>query len=86
MNMLRVIPRRMLPCTPEGDLEFCRRRFLRKQGREPDLDNPKRLTDLLYRIKTDGSLFDPLVQFVTDKEYAKQYVEAVLGPGCTPET
>jgi len=38
------------------------------------------MTDLIYRIKTDGRLFDPLVQLVTDKEHAKLHVEHVLGP------
>lgn len=40
----------------------------------------RRMTDLIYRIKTDGRLFDPLVQLVTDKEHAKLHVEHVLGP------
>ncbi len=47
---------------------------------------PQRFTDRLYRLKVDGSLLDPLCQFVTDKEFAKLYVEQALGPGWTPET
>ena len=37
-------------------------------------------------MKVDGTLFDPLRQFVTDKEYVKQYVAAVVGPQHTMET
>ena len=86
MNPFRLIPRRMLPRNPWGDRESSRRRFLRKQGRRPDVASPKRLTDHFYRIKTDGSLLDPLCQFVTDKEFAKLYIERRVGPGNAPET
>lgn len=86
MNPLRLIPRRLLPCNAWGNREFCRRRFVRRQGRRPNPREPERLTDYLYRIKTDGSLLDPLCQFVTDKEFAKQYIESVVGPGYAPET
>ena len=67
MNPLRLIPRRMLPRNAWGNREFCRRRFVRRHRRRPDVHDPKRLTDLLYGIKTDGALLDPLCQFVTDK-------------------
>ena len=85
MIPFRLIPRRMLPRNAWGDREFCRRRFVRKQGRRPGLCS-KRLTDLLYRIKTDGTLLDPLCQFVTDKEFAKQYIENAVGARYVPET
>ena len=83
---IKAIPRRLLPKNKRGDTEFCRRRFLQRQGRLPDPDGAGRLTDIIYRIKTDGTLFDPLIQFVTDKEYAKDYIDRTLGPGYTPET
>ncbi len=86
MNPLRLVPRRMLPRNAWGDREFCRRRFVRRQGRRPEPHGPKRLTDHLYRIKTDGSLLDPLCRTVTDKELAKQYIEGLVGPGYAPET
>lgn len=86
MNPLRLIPRRLLPCNAWGNREVCRRRFLRRQGRRPNPRKPERLTDHLYRIKTDGSLLDLLCQFVTDKELAKHYIESVVGPGYAPET
>ena len=86
MNPLRLIPRRMLPRNAWGNREFCRRRFVRRHRRRPDVHDPKRLTDLLYGIKTDGALLDPLCQFVTDKEFAKQYIGNTVGPGYVPET
>ena len=42
--------------------------------------------DRLYRMKTDGMLYDPLRQLVTDKEYAKYYVAGVVGREHTIET
>ena len=79
MNPFRLIPRRLLPRNARGDTEFCRRRFLRKQGRRPNPYEPQRFTDYLYRLKTDGSLLDPLCQFVTDKEFAKLYIQNMVG-------
>ena len=86
MTLLRLIPRRLLPRNARGDTEFCRRRFLRKQGRRPNPYEPERLSDYLYRIKTDGSLLDPLCQFVTDKEFAKLYIQNMVGPDYLLET
>ena len=37
-------------------------------------------------MKVDGTLLDPLRQFVTDKEYVKQYVTAVVGRRYAMET
>ena len=65
---------------------FSRRRFLRRHGRAPDPRNARRLSDRLYRIKTDGSLLDPLVQCVTDKEFAKLYIAQAVGSHFLPDT
>ena len=86
MNPLRLIPRRMLPRNAWGDSEFCRRRFVRRQGRRPNPRRPERLNDYLYKLKTDGSLLDPLCQFVTDKELAKFHIENTVGPDYLLET
>jgi len=86
LNSLRLIPWRWLPRNAWGDREFCQRRFVRRQGRQPDPESAGRLTDLLYRIKTDGSLPDTIYQFVTDKELAKLDIENPVGPGYAPET
>ncbi|MDE0347734.1 MAG: ATP-grasp fold amidoligase family protein [Boseongicola sp.] len=69
----------MLPRNAWGDSEFCRRRFVRRQGRQPDLTGPGRFTDRLYRIKVDGLMSEPLYQSVTDKEFAKQYIADAVG-------
>ena len=79
-------PRRFLPRNAWGDGESARRRFVRRHGRSPSPREPKRLTDYLYRIKVDGSLTDPLRQFVTDKEFAKLYIAHTVGPDYLPET
>ncbi len=82
----RLIPKRVLPQSHWGDEEFSRRRFRRKQGRSPEVQDPTRFTDHLYRIKVDGTLFDPLRQYLTDKEFAKQYIAHTIGPQYVPET
>ena len=86
MNIRRVIPRRFLPRNAWGDGESARRRFVRRHGRPPSPQKPERLTDYLYRIMVDGSLTDPLRQFVTDKEFAKLYIAHTVGPDYLPET
>jgi hypothetical protein len=40
----------------------------------------------LMRLKWDGSLLDPLRQYVTDKEYVKDYVAGVVGAGHVVKT
>ena len=37
-------------------------------------------------MKKDGTLLDPLRQFVTDKEYVKYYIASVVGWQHTIET
>ncbi len=50
-----------------------------KLRRIPRLKNPTLFNDHLLQIKANGSLYDPLRQFVTDKEYVKKYVAATVG-------
>lgn len=77
---------KLLPHTEWGNRLYWRLSFRKRQGRWPNVKNPERFTDHLYRIKTDGRMLDPLYQYVTDKEYAKDYIAGVLGPGHTPDT
>ncbi len=79
MNISRLIGSRWLSRNAWGDREFNRRRFVRRQRRRPKPDEPERLSDYLYRVKTDDSLLDPLCQFITDKEFAKIYIENAVG-------
>ena len=46
----------------------------------------KRFNDMLFLLKWDGRLADPLVVRTTDKELVKGYVEETLGPGHTVPT
>lgn len=60
--------------------------FVLQHDRIPRLHNPVLFNDRLLRLKLDGSLQDPLRQFVTDKEYAKHYIASVVGREYTLET
>ena len=42
--------------------------------------------DFLFRLKAGSELESPLRTFITDKEFAKLYVEKKLGAGTTPAT
>ena len=77
--------RRLLPKTPWGDRIFARHRFYRRLGRSPE-NSPVRFNDHLFALKAGGMGYDPLIQYVTDKEYAKQYVSSVVGSNYTTET
>ena len=60
--------------------------FVIRHGRLPRLREPVLFNDRLLKLKLDGSLLDPLRQFVTDKEYVKYYVAGVVGKEYTLET
>lgn len=60
--------------------------FVNRHRRLPRLRNPELFNDQLLKLKLDGSLLDPLRQFVTDKEYVKYYVAGVVGKAYTLET
>lgn len=79
------LTRRLVPKTRWGDRLYGRYRFFKRLGRFPER-RPVRFNDHLFALKTSGLGYDPLVQFVTDKEYAKLYVAAVLGSEYTIET
>ena len=50
-----------------------------KLRRIPRFKDPKLFNDHLLKIKGSGCLYDPLRQFVTDKEYVKHYIAATVG-------
>ena len=52
---------------------------IRELRRWPQLHNPTLFNDHLLRLRADGTLYDPLRQFVTDKEHVKHYVAATIG-------
>ena len=80
-----MILRRLLPKTLWGDRVYGRYNFRRRLGRSPE-SPPVRFNDHLFAFKTSGAGYDPLIQFVTDKEYAKLYISSVLGEEYVTET
>lgn len=68
------------PRTPRGDHLYSWLRFRQKHGRSPRWGSEGSYSDHLYRLKVDGSLLDPLRQFVSDKQYVKQYICGTVGP------
>ena len=76
----------MLPRNNWGDAAYAWACHVRSQRRRPGRKDSGRFSDLLFRMKVDGTLLDPLRQFVTDKEYAKLYVAAIVGPEYVIET
>lgn len=78
--------RALLPKSPRGDAIYAWFHFLATHRRTPGSRESGRLNDLLYHVRVDGDLLDPLRQFVTDKEYAKWYVSATAGERYTLKT
>ena len=77
--------RQILPKNFWGDKLYGRYRFYKKLGRFPE-KWPVRFNDHLFALKTSGACYDPLIQFLTDKEHAKQYIAAITGKDYLIET
>ena len=77
--------RRFLPKNLWGDRIFGRYIFRRRLGRDPEIP-PVKFNDHLFAWKTSGACYDPLIQFITDKEHAKFYVAATVGEEYITET
>lgn len=77
--------RKVLPKNLWGDRLYCRYRFYKKLGRLPQ-SRPTLFNDYLFALKTSGACYDPLIQFVTDKEYAKHYFSSIVGSEFVIET
>ena len=78
--------RSVFPRNDWGDQLYALLQFRRRQHRWPRRENPEHFSDHLYRLKVDGTLKDPLRIFVTDKEYAKYYIDSVVGSQHVIET
>lgn len=79
-RLRRDIYRSLLGSFPEtraGDRLHAWIQFLRFHRRLPS--KAMRYNDVLHRIKTSGEVLDPLRIFVSDKEFMKLYVTAVVG-------
>ena len=68
---------RLVPKNRFGDRFLAFTYFVAKQHRLPT--NRPLFNDALYRIKTTDEVFDPLRVFVSDKEFVKLYVKAIVG-------
>ncbi len=78
--MAWAILRRVLPYNAWADRICARLKFQIDHGRYPDQKtSPIRFNDYLFNIKTNGTLLDPLRQFISDKEYVKLYVAMHAG-------
>lgn len=70
---------RCLPPTRLTDPIVSWVQFVLQHNRIPRLRHPALFNDRLLKLKLDGTLYDPLRQFVTDKEYVKHYIAGVVG-------
>ena len=68
----------ILPKNLWGDRLYSLYIFYRGHRRFPE-KRPIRFNDHLFRLKTNGGHYDPIIQFVTDKENAKLYIAATVG-------
>lgn len=68
---------RALPESRVGDRMFSYIMFVRFHKRLPS--DARRYNDVLYKIKTSNEILDPLRVFVSDKEFVKLYVKAIVG-------
>jgi hypothetical protein len=69
--------RAAVPKTLAGDAAYARVRFAHFLNRLPG--DPTLINDMLYERKANGTFYEPLRSFVTDKEYVKIFVEALVG-------
>jgi hypothetical protein len=77
LNIELDVLRNNLPKDRSGDILFSLIIFIRIHNRLPQ--NTKTINDFLYRIKTSNEILDPLRVFITDKEFVKLYIKAVIG-------
>jgi len=68
---------KVLPRTRFWDKLYSFLTFLRRHKRIPT--NSLLFNDVLYRTKTSNEILDPLRVFVSDKEFIKVYVKAIVG-------
>ena len=77
--MLKSFAKSRLPAGRLMDGAFAIARYLQRHRHMPRLREPRLFNEHLMRLKLDGTLTDPLVQYVTDKEHLKEYVTGVVG-------
>ena len=77
--MRRQFLRYILPENRWGDAVYARIDYRLRLGRFPRTKNPQTYNEHLAKMRVEGSLLDPLRQFVSDKEYVKTYISGVVG-------
>ena len=78
--------RYVLPTTGWGDYVYTLISYVFRLRRIPRITNPRLFNDHLLRLKLSRALSDPLRQFITDKEYVKQYIRGSVGEEYTLTT
>lgn len=76
--------RKHTPYNRLGDKLICLLDFYVWHGRIPT--NELIFNDVLHKIKTTDEIINPLRVFVTDKEFVKLFVKAVVGDQCNVPT
>jgi len=61
-------------------------RFRKSFGRLPDLEYPQTYTEIMLKLMLSQECMSPLRQFVTDKEYVKDYVRGTVGDAYNVKT
>ena len=74
-RILRII----LPRNAWGDFVVAWASHVFYHRRFPRRYDPKRINDHFFKMKVSGELLNPLRQFVSDKEYVKHYITAIVG-------
>ncbi len=69
---------KVIPHNRTGDRLITFLRFVKTHKRLPN--NKLSYLDVLYRLKSSDEIMDPLRVFVTDKELAKLFIAATVGP------
>ena len=85
-NRIKWIVTRLLPDSTWADAIVSVPQYIRRHRRIPRLVRPRLFTEHLLRLKLDGTLLDPLRQYVTDKEYVKHYIAGLVGQEYALET
>lgn len=67
----------LLPRDRRGDNLYALIQFIRKHNRYPN--DGAIYNDVLHKIKTSDEILDPLRVFVSDKEFVKTYIKALIG-------
>jgi hypothetical protein len=77
LRIAYVLAKLIVPRNSHGDRLIGFIAFVTKHKRFPT--NKLIFNDVLYRLKTTNEIYNPLRVFISDKEFVKVYVKAILG-------